>query len=76
MSLLKGETVPDSLPATPKKSPDTPGSLEGIFPFPHMSLLYSRFLPFAQFSAYSPVDYSSSDSPPAGLICSQSIQSQ
>ena len=28
-SALKGETVPDSLPATPKKSPDTPGSPEG-----------------------------------------------
>ena len=28
-SALKGETVPDSLPATPQKSPDTPGSPEG-----------------------------------------------
>ena len=28
-SALKGETVPDSLPATPQKAPDTPGSPEG-----------------------------------------------
>ena len=28
-SALKGETVPDSLPATPKKPLDTPGSPEG-----------------------------------------------
>ena len=28
-SALKGETVPDSLPATPKSPPYTPGSPEG-----------------------------------------------
>ena len=28
-SALKGETVPDSLAATPKSPPDTPGSPEG-----------------------------------------------
>ena len=28
-SALKGETVPDSLPCDPQKSPDTPGSPEG-----------------------------------------------
>ena len=26
---VKGETVPDSLPCDPQKSPDTPGSPEG-----------------------------------------------